>query len=130
MVKTGLEPDHVTISTIISRNSVFIIGAQIHGWVIHRGLNWSLPIINSPIVFYSNHGHLDQCQWLFAQMPEKDIVSWNSIISAHRNDLQALTYFKQMEETGATPDAITFVALLSACAQLGLVNEGKFSSHQ
>ncbi|CAO2817381.1 unnamed protein product [Amaranthus hypochondriacus] len=31
-----------------------------------------------------------------------------------------------MEETSATPDAITFVALLSTCAQLGLVNEGKF----
>ena len=43
---------------------------------------------------------------------------------------RALTCFKQMEETGATPDAITFMALLSACAQLGLVNEGKnfFSS--
>ncbi|CAO2839029.1 unnamed protein product [Amaranthus hypochondriacus] len=130
MVKNGLEPDHVTISTIISRISVFIIGAQMHGWVIRRGLNQSLPIANSLIVFYSNHGYLDQCQWLFAQMPEKDIVSWNSIISAHRNDPRALTYFQQMEETGATPDAITFVALLSACAQLGLVNEGKifFSS--
>ncbi|XP_021725732.1 pentatricopeptide repeat-containing protein At4g25270, chloroplastic-like [Chenopodium quinoa] len=125
MLNAGYEPDHVTISTVVSRTSSLKIGGQMHGWVHRRGLEWSLPITNSLIVFYSNHGLLDQCRWLFSHMPGKDIVSWNSIISAHKNNVRALTYFEQMENTGATPDAITFVALLSACAHLGLVNEGE-----
>lgn len=125
MLKAGYEPDHVTISSVVSRISSLIIGTQMHGWVLRRGLEWSLPITNSLIVFYSNHGLLDQSRWLFAHMPEKDIVSWNSIISAHRNNPQALTYFEQMENTGAKPDAVTFVSLLSVCAHLGLVKEGE-----
>ncbi|XP_019104125.2 pentatricopeptide repeat-containing protein At4g25270, chloroplastic [Beta vulgaris subsp. vulgaris] len=125
MLKAGFEPDHVTISKVVSKISSLRIGTQIHGWVLRRGLEWSLPITNSFIVFYSNHGLLDQCRWLFSHIPEKDIISWNSIISAHRNDHQVLTYFEQMENTGVTPDAITFVSLLSACAHLGLVKEGE-----
>ncbi|KNA10730.1 hypothetical protein SOVF_141640 [Spinacia oleracea] len=127
MLKSGLEPDHVTISTIVSKTSSLTIGAQMHGWVLRRGLEWSLPITNSLIVFYSNHGLLDQCRWLFSHMPEKDTFSWNSIISAHRNDPKVLTYFNQMQNNGAatTPDAVTFVALLSACANLGFIKEGE-----
>ncbi|KAL2920485.1 hypothetical protein RDABS01_011976 [Bienertia sinuspersici] len=125
MLKAGFEPDHVTISTIVSKSSSLRIGSELHGWVLRQGLEWSLPITNSLIVLYSNFGLLDQCRWLFSNMPEKDIISWNSIISAHRNDPRALSYFEQMENIGLTPDAITFIALLSACASLGLVNEGE-----
>ncbi|XP_074319593.1 pentatricopeptide repeat-containing protein At4g25270, chloroplastic [Silene latifolia] len=125
MVEAGFQPDEVTISTIIPRISSLRIGCQLHGWVLRQGLEWSLPITNSLIVFYSSNGLLRQSRWLFSYMPEKDIISWNSIISAHRNDTRVLTYFEQMESNGSTPDTITFVTLLSACAHLGLVKEGE-----
>lgn len=125
MLKAGFEPDEITISTILRGVSSLKLGGQIHGWVLRQGLEWSLPISNSLIAFYSCHGLLDQARWLFSNMLEHDIVSWNSIISAHRKDPRALTYFRQMKDVGATPDAITFVSLLSACAHLGLVREGE-----
>ncbi|TYG95187.1 hypothetical protein ES288_A11G248500v1 [Gossypium darwinii] len=57
-------------------------------------------------------------------MPERDIVSWNSIISGHSKHPEALLYFEQMVRSGTSPDSITFVVILSACAHLGLVNDG------
>lgn len=58
-------------------------------------------------------------------MPERDVVSWNSIISAHSKDPKALSYFQEMEKAGVLPNSITFVSLLSACANLGLIDNGK-----
>ena len=38
----------------------------------------------------------------------------------------AFEFFRQMEEFGVQPDAITFVGVLSACSHTGLVEEGKY----
>lgn len=125
MLLEGCEPDSVSISTIITGVSLLDLGVQIHGWVIRRGYGWNLSIANSLIKMYSNHGRLERARWIFNLMPERDIVSWNSIISAHCKRREALAYFEQMEEAGAEPDKITFVSVLSACAHLGLVKDGE-----
>ncbi|KAK7312075.1 hypothetical protein VNO77_35639 [Canavalia gladiata] len=125
MLLEGYEPDSVSISTILAGESSLDLGVQIHGWVIRRGLEWNLSIGNSLIMMYSHHGRLDKACWIFNLMPERDVVSWNSIISAHCKHQKALAYFKQMEEAGVEPDKITFVSILSACAHLGLVMDGE-----
>ncbi|KAJ4706197.1 Pentatricopeptide repeat-containing protein [Melia azedarach] len=129
MIQNGFEPDSVAISAILANVSSCPLrigaGAQIHGWVLRHGVEWNLSIANSLIVVYSNGEKLDQACWLFDHMPEKDVVSWNSIISAHCKDPKVLMYFEQMERDGILPDHITFVSLLSACAHLGLVKDGE-----
>lgn len=124
MVRNGFEPDSVAISAILANVSLKI-GVQIHGWILRRGVEWNFSIANSLIALYSNSGKLDRSSWLFDHMPEKDVVSWNSIISAHCKDREVLMYFEQMEKDGVLPDNITFVCLLSACAHLGLVKDGE-----
>lgn len=125
MVREGLELDSVTLSALISSVSSLRLGTQIHGWVIRHGIQWDLSTANSLIAFYSNCNKLEEARWLFEHMPRKDLISWNSIISAHCRDAKALFYFQQMVEANASPDAITFVSLLSACAHMGLVEEGQ-----
>ncbi|KAL4389904.1 hypothetical protein AHAS_Ahas03G0091700 [Arachis hypogaea] len=125
MLLKGYEPDSVSISKILTGVSSLILGAQIHGWVIRRGIEWNLSVANSLIRVYSNHGKLDKARWIFNVMPEKDVVSWNTIISAHCKRREALDYFNQMEHAGVKPDKVTFVSLLSACAYLGLVKDGE-----
>ena len=125
MLQYGFEPDAVAISTVVTGVPSLKLAGQIHGWVLRRGVQWNLSIANSLIVLYSNHGKLDQACWLFDHMPERDVVSWNSIISAHRKDLKAITYFSRMQKADVLPDVVTFVSLLSACAHLGLVKDGE-----
>ncbi|KAI9098476.1 hypothetical protein K1719_025101 [Acacia pycnantha] len=118
-------PDSVAISTILTSVLSLDAGVQVHGWVIRQGIEWNLSVANSLIIMYSNHGKLNRARLIFDHMPERDVVSWNSIISAHCKHKEALTYFMQMEEVGARPDKITFVSILSACAHLSLVKEGE-----
>lgn len=124
MLQQGYQPDSIAISTILSGVTLLKLGVQIHGWAIRHGVEWNLSIANSFIVMYSSHDKLVRACWLFENMPERDIVSWNSIISAHSKEPEALVFFEQMEKAGALPDNITFVSLLSSCAHLGLVKEG------
>ncbi|OMO85835.1 Adenylate kinase [Corchorus capsularis] len=125
MIQEGFDPDPIAMSTVLSGFSSLKIAAQIHGWVLRRGIEWNLSVVNALILVYSKHEKFDQAGWLFHRMPDRDIVSWNSIISGHCKHPQALKYFEQMESSGTSPDTITFVAILSACAHLGLVKDGE-----
>ncbi|KAK6926379.1 Pentatricopeptide repeat [Dillenia turbinata] len=125
MVNVGVVPDSVAVSTILAGLPRLKIIVQIHAWVIRRGLEWSLSVANSLIVAYSSHGMLNASRWIFEQMTERDVVSWNSIITAHCKDSKALNYFYRMEHDGVLPDNVTFVSILSACAYLGLVEDGE-----
>ncbi|GAV63955.1 PPR domain-containing protein/PPR_2 domain-containing protein [Cephalotus follicularis] len=125
MLKNGSEPDSVAISAILSGFSSLKLGLQIHGWVLRRGVEWNLSVTNSLLVVYSNNRMLGRARWLFSNMPERDVVSWNSIISAHGRAQEVLSYFEHMENARILPDTITFVSLLSACAHLGLVKDGE-----
>lgn len=124
MIKDAFEPDSVSISTILACGLPRKLGTQIHGWVLRRGDECNLSIANSLIVWYSNNNRLDRATWLFNQMSERDVVSWNSIISAYCKHPEALVYFKKMRSTDIFPDKVTFVSLLSTCAHLGMVKDG------
>ncbi|KAJ4828416.1 Pentatricopeptide repeat-containing protein, chloroplastic, partial [Turnera subulata] len=125
MLETGVEVDSVAVSTILGNVSSLKIGAQVHGWIVRRGMEWDLSVANSLIIVYSNGGKSDKARWLFEHMPDRDRVSWNSIISAHCKDPRALNYFELMEGSGTLPDEITFLSVLSACAHLGFVKDGE-----
>ncbi|GKA84191.1 pentatricopeptide repeat-containing protein [Tanacetum coccineum] len=63
----------------------------------------------------------------FDMMPEKSEVSWNSIISAYGNHghlQECLSLFHQMKEFGFETDHVTFLAIISACDHVGLVDDG------
>ncbi|XP_020585623.1 pentatricopeptide repeat-containing protein At4g25270, chloroplastic-like [Phalaenopsis equestris] len=127
MLVGGLELDTVTISSLLAgcASSKCNMGLEIHGWILRRGLLLGVSVANSLITMYSMLGQLDRAKFIFSTMPEKDLVSWNAIISASRRDRRVLSIFRQMEDSGVSPDGITFVSLLSACANLGLVEDGR-----
>ncbi|MCD9637974.1 hypothetical protein HAX54_021579 [Datura stramonium] len=61
-------------------------------------------------------------------MEKKDIVSWNVLISGYAmygEANHAIEMFKKMEQTEIKPNELTFLAVLSACAHAGVVEEGK-----
>ncbi|KAG9159671.1 hypothetical protein Leryth_017418 [Lithospermum erythrorhizon] len=125
MLYHGHEPDAVSLSTVLTGLSSSCVQPEIHGWVLRRGVERNLSIANSLIVYYSKQCELEKLRWLFNNMSQRDIVSWNSIISAHSKQIEALEYFESMLSSDVSPDKITFVSLLSACARMGMVKEGQ-----
>ena len=64
---------------------------------------------------------------VFEAMLEKDVVSWNSIISGFVQSgeaYEALNLFRRMGLELFSPDAVTVVGILSACASLGMLHLG------
>ncbi|KDP42482.1 hypothetical protein JCGZ_00279 [Jatropha curcas] len=77
---------------------------------------------------FARDGQVGVVEKLFDEMPERDVVSWNTMIMAylHNGELEeCLDCFRRMRESGFIPNEATLVMMLSASAQLGLVEHGR-----
>ncbi|PRQ26235.1 putative tetratricopeptide-like helical domain-containing protein [Rosa chinensis] len=132
MVESGFAPIENSLVCVLSacgQLSCLDLGRWIHQYYVH-GNHIQLGVIlgNALIDMYAKCGCLTSATELFNEMPEKNLVSWNTMIAgyaAHGHAKQALSLFNQMKSTDTKPDNITFVAVLSACSHGGLVSEGR-----
>ncbi|PPD87432.1 hypothetical protein ES288_D05G095500v1 [Gossypium darwinii] len=96
------------------------VGQALHGLAIKASLGADVFISNSLIHLYLSCGDLDSAYRVFTMIGEKDVVSWNSMITglAQRGCAEkAFQLFQEMEEEGVKPNDVTMVGVLSACAK-------------
>ncbi|XXG75836.1 hypothetical protein AAC387_Pa08g0322 [Persea americana] len=108
-------------------------GKQIQADVVKNGVNSEIYIQNTLIRFYGSCKEISDACRVFDGMCFRTVVSWNSIISRYvENSLtdECISLFAQMRGCGFTPDETTMVILLSACAELGNQNVGKWVHSQ
>ena len=104
------------------------MGSQAHGDAIKRGLVSYLYGESAMVTMYSKCGRLDYARRAFESIDEPDAVAWTAIISGyayHGNAAEALGFFRRMQSYGVRPNAVTFIAVLTACSHSGLVAEAK-----
>ncbi|KAI3885802.1 hypothetical protein MKW92_044098 [Papaver armeniacum] len=83
---------------------------------------------NAILASYARDEQLDIAEQLFGQMPEKDVISWSTLIVGYVQGgklEKGLDCFREMKEKGLTPNEAIFVTVLSASAQMGLLEHGK-----
>ncbi|VVB15106.1 unnamed protein product [Arabis nemorensis] len=84
---------------------------------------------NALIAGFVKNGMIEQAREVFDQTRDKDIFSWNAMISGYAQSLSprlALHLFREMiSSSQVKPDAITMVSVFSAISSLGLLEEGK-----
>ncbi|KAI3429070.1 DYW_deaminase domain-containing protein [Psidium guajava] len=126
-----LLPNSVTMVSVLqacAALAAFEQGRLIHGYVLRRGLDSILPVISSLVTMYARCGRLDRAQQVFDKMDERDVVSWNSLISSygvHGFGEKAIQVFNEMIISGISPSPISFISVLGACSHAGLVEDGK-----
>ncbi|KAJ4729873.1 Pentatricopeptide repeat-containing protein [Melia azedarach] len=109
------------------------LGKEVHCQYVRRG-GWKDVIIESGLVdLYAKCGCVDFAHQIFSQMPVRNLITWNSMISGFAQNGrggEALRIFDEMNKEGTKPDHISFIGVLSACSHSGLVNQGRkcFSS--
>lgn len=84
---------------------------------------------NALVDMYAKSGSIENSHKVFDQMIQRDVVSWNSIISSyaqHGHGKEALHLFQQMQRENLVPNNVTFVGILSACSHEGLLDEGRY----
>lgn len=76
---------------------------------------------------YSKCGNLDGARKFFDKMPERDVVSWSSMIAgygSHGKGETALELYSEFLQTGIEPNHVTFLSILYACSHNGLIDQG------
>ncbi|KAG0498491.1 hypothetical protein HPP92_003182 [Vanilla planifolia] len=99
-----------------------------HGLVLKIGLE-EVGVGNTLADAYAKSGHLSFARKVFDSMPERDVVSWNSMIAVYaQNGLsaEALDLYAEMISGGSVRhNAVTLSAVLLACAHAGALQIGK-----
>ncbi|XP_058113241.1 pentatricopeptide repeat-containing protein At5g16860-like [Magnolia sinica] len=125
-----VRPNTVTVAcilTVCSRLSAFVLCKQIHCYILRNSLELNVPVSNSLLATDARCGDINGALYLFWKMPEKDEISWNSMISGlgmHGCTDEVFALFYEMKAVGMKPDHITYTSVLSACSHTGRVNEG------
>ena len=130
MMQTGQRLDSFTFATVLSAcASVATLerGMEVHACGIRACLESDVVVGSALVDMYSKCGRIDYASRFFELMPQKNVYSWNSMISGfarHGHGEKALKIFTRMKLDGQPPDHVTFVGVLSACSHVGLVEEG------
>ncbi|OIT38086.1 PREDICTED: pentatricopeptide repeat-containing protein ELI1, chloroplastic-like [Nicotiana attenuata] len=130
MLLSKVKPNEVTVVAALSacaQMGVLESGRWIHAYVKSNRIQLNKHVGTALIDMYSKSGSLEDARMVFDQMKDKDVITWNSMIvgyAMHGFSLEALQLFNEMCELGLQPTDITFIGILSACANAGLVAEG------
>lgn len=124
MMLEGKVMDPVTVSSLLAvcaQSDNLLSGKLIHLYVIKHGLELDVFACNALINMYAKFGSLDNALLIFDHMEFRDMVSWNSVISAFEQNGKpkaALEFFKKMQQSGTLLDSLTLVSLASIIAQI------------
>ncbi|XP_011621222.1 putative pentatricopeptide repeat-containing protein At5g40405 [Amborella trichopoda] len=106
------------------------LGLLIHGHVFKCGaFAEDLCINNALIAMYAVFGYLVHARKVFNRMPQRDLVSWNALLSGYARSSrpkEALRAFREMQREREMPNRVTVTTMLSVCAQLGALELGKW----
>ncbi|KAI3785790.1 hypothetical protein L1987_44915 [Smallanthus sonchifolius] len=128
MFLEGLTPDISCIPSLLSIINLLDLGEQVHCYTIKTGVLFNHLVGCSLFTMYSKCGCLNQSYEIFKQIPDKDNVSWASMISGfteHSYAYQAIELFREMLLVDVVLDETTLAACLAACSSLRFLKTGK-----
>ncbi|GLT79756.1 hypothetical protein SLA2020_512330 [Shorea laevis] len=130
MQTTGFRPNAISVTSVLQAvnelEGLFNFGKEIHGYVIRNGLDFDAYVGTSLIDMYVKNDCLTSAQAVFDNMNNRNIVTWNSLISGYSfkglfQDAKIL--LNRMEEEGIKPDLVTWNVLISGYSVCGHSDE-------
>ncbi|KAF0924280.1 hypothetical protein E2562_009983 [Oryza meyeriana var. granulata] len=101
--------------------------AAVHGHVLKRGFASVSLVSNVLMDTYAKGGLMAACRHLFDEMPNKDVVSWCTVIAAHASRghcFEAIGLFKELLSSEVKPNRFVISSVLNACARSGVIDQG------
>lgn len=130
MESEGVRADKFTPTFVIKAcgwSLSFGEGQKVHGKLFKVGLDSDVCVCNSLISMYSKLGYIEYAVRVFEEMPVRDQVSWNSMISGYAavGDVwNSLVCFLDMQALGMKPDRFSMISALNACSVECFVRSG------
>ncbi|GAB2231700.1 hypothetical protein Drorol1_Dr00010712 [Drosera rotundifolia] len=131
MLLAGFRPNRVTFLSVIpccEDLSSISHGECIHVCALKVGVECQAGVATTLISMYAKLGNLDSAELIFDDVPEKDLLTWNSMISAYAREgdwVKTLVSVSEMQSAGNVPDWISLISVLSSCGELEALLLGK-----
>ena len=114
----GIQPDSFTYPSVLKAcGEVKDLdkGREVHEMIIKDNdvavMGWNVYVCNALVSMYAKCGDMNSARKLFDEMPERDAVSWNSIVSAYASigcwD-EAFELFGRMRMEEKEPNVVTW----------------------
>ncbi|XP_038971333.1 pentatricopeptide repeat-containing protein At1g50270-like [Phoenix dactylifera] len=133
MRTAGVEIDEVTVVSVLKGAAMVgdvWLGKCIHGFYVECGRAKRDAHVGSALVdMYAKCGYCDDARSLFEEMPCRNVVSWSALIAGCvrcNGFADALSFFQDMLVEGVKPNQATLATVLTACAQLGALEQGRW----
>ncbi|KAL1298455.1 hypothetical protein HN51_042815 [Arachis hypogaea] len=130
MREAGIETDHFVFSSILNSagiTSALNDGKKIHALILKYGYASNLNVQNGLVSMYARCGNISDSKKVFSSMDSHDVISWNSLLSGyahHGHGKEAVELFEKMKSSEIKPNDTTFLAVLTACSHVGMLDKG------
>ncbi|KAL2346609.1 hypothetical protein Fmac_000609 [Flemingia macrophylla] len=131
-LRMDVEPNVATFVSILGacrKLGCLNLGKGIHGLVFKSLYGEELVVCNAVLDMYMKCESVTDARQMFDEIPEKDIISWTSMISGLvqcQCPKESLDLFSQMQGLGFEHDEVILTSVLSACASMGLLDYGRW----
>ncbi|XP_047951270.1 pentatricopeptide repeat-containing protein At3g16610 [Salvia hispanica] len=131
MIDSGIKPTKYTYTFVLKACSALHdieTGVKIRGHVKRHNLDNDVYVCTALLNFYVKCGCLVEARELFDEMPERDVVAWNAMISGlslNGMHLDATGLVLEMQRRGLEPNSSTVAAILPGIGEKSRLNEGK-----
>ncbi|XP_073067080.1 putative pentatricopeptide repeat-containing protein At3g13770, mitochondrial [Primulina eburnea] len=129
--REGMISNYVTYTSILTALSGLAAseyGRQVHSYVLRSELPFYVVLQNSLIDMYSKCGNLTYARRIFDNMPERTVISWNTMLAGYSKhgigEAVVDLYSIMNEENEIKPDSTTILTVLSGCSHGGMENRG------
>ncbi|KAJ4700891.1 Pentatricopeptide repeat-containing protein [Melia azedarach] len=131
MKNSGFDADDFTYTSILSSFACLEyleMGRQLHALIIKKKFASNLYVGNALVDMYAKSGALEEARQQFECIRNRDNVSWNAIIVGYvqeGDNFEAFNLFQRMNSFGIAPDEVSSASILSACASVQGLNQGR-----
>eukprot|EP01018_Ginkgo_biloba_P018625 Gb_23678 [translate_table: standard] len=132
MQQTGIQPNNFTFSFVLKAcagMSALEEGKAIHDHIARSPFKSNVFVLTALIDMYAKCGSVEIARQLFDRLSRRDVVAWSAMIAGYAQNGyadEALALFHQMQVGNVKPNSVTMVSVLTACAQLGALQQGKW----
>jgi pentatricopeptide repeat protein len=136
MLSKGIRADNAAFSSVAKAcacSELVEQGRWVHEEIIRTGLPSDVAVGNALIEMYVKCECIKDARKVFDAMPDRDVVSWNLMLTAYTQsgqDLAVLELFATMQHTRMQPNEVTFLVLLKVCGNLGALAQLRLSHNQ
>lgn len=130
--KEGIKPTDFMVSSVLSAcagMAGFELGRSVHALAMKACVEGNIFVGSALVDMYGKCGSIDDCEHVFEDMTERNLITWNAMLSgyAHQGHADmALALFEEISSGshGIRPNYVTLVCVLSACSRAGMVKNG------